>query len=399
MKVQGGFLCGQSIRNIPQFTLRSLRYSSKKVLPRNVPPKVASGSEEINHIEDVSNFETLKFWLTANGASLDAHGLKLKLLPSSGQFSQVSTGDAPRGRGLLASRRYQRGELIARIPNSLHFSPEALEQLLDYVVKRGHEECGTGSSQSCKADFERVRDPYIRLALPLALFQVLQEEKGLSPRPVHSKGTQLDGSSIHRLYEGWLAYLRVLTPPPAAMPIFWSAEEVRALGHPIASAVFARRYRLQRIFRDVELTVRNCLNGFLPASRQPSSKTLFEGLVSAYATVLSHAMKISSQAKALVPLVDLCGHSPHGGNASLKLSPASLNPDEGFRPNVRSGGCASQFPVEKKNITEHQSACTESLQLVATSDIPSGEEILVSYGAFDNPTLLLNYGLLPRENP
>ncbi|KAL8433473.1 hypothetical protein ACSSS7_003863 [Eimeria intestinalis] len=347
------------------------------------------GSKNEDHAAKLRAFNALKHWLAANGALLDVHGLTLEPRPQATPCTLAS--HETEIRGLTAARAYRRGELLASIPLPLRFDLELLEQFVNGVT-------GGQAARDCEASRYRETedettsvtkaDQNIRLAFPLGLFQLLQSEFLDRRKPSAFRDTTCRGIPLARLYQGWLLYARLLAPPPETFPLFWKATEVRALEHPIASSVFERHYRLRRSFPHFEVTVRKNL------SLQGSvldSKALFEKLLSAYATTISRNVRLPSKDKAFVPLIDLCDHAADGGNARLILSKSSVEAGLHNEPEDSFDACESD-----------DGRCSHErgfIQVVATTDISPGQGIRVSYGKFETPTLLLNYGLLPSVNP
>ncbi|KAL8451841.1 hypothetical protein Emed_001721 [Eimeria media] len=284
------------------------------------------------------------------------------------------------------SNRNPRADSCTGLPTS--FDLELLEQFVNGITgreaERESEGCSRHDTEGEQTSLTKA-DQNISLALPPALFQFLQSE-GLNNRlsPALSPNT-CRGIPLARLYEGWLLYVHLLTPPPQTIPLFWKAAEVRALAHPIASSVFERHYRLQRSIPRFELMLREIISLQMFQRSELDSKALFKRLLSAYATTVSRAVRMPNAGRAFVPLIDLCDHAAEGGNARLRLS-------DSFIVNNKQ---------EDSLKSDDQRCCNEGgfIQLVATKDISPNEEIRVSYGNFDNATLLLNYGLLPSVNP
>lgn len=398
---QGGFRSRQICRICKRFNSLSVPDHGQRKLSTLVTSKCLDEHKLPDHQDSVPvAFDALKFWLIDNGATLDLQGLSLKAAAKSDQDAPAPSMDEAAGNwGLVATRRYRRGDLIASIPSNLQFTQAVLDKLIYHAF--GGKPQGCGSSYTTEATAEprpvNVRDPSLHLAFPLALFKVLQKE-GWARRPPDQQAGQ-KGALLDRLYDGWLAYLRVLRPPPRSIPIFWSAAEVRALDHPIASAVFERLHRLQNSFPDFEATVRKHTSVPAWGSHNSNSRVLFGELMSAYATVLSRSIRVPGGQRAFVPLADLCRHSPHDGNANLKVSHPSQNYDVQTEPHEPLEGTSPTVLRGKSNANQSRRCVDGSIQLTTTSDIAPGDDIRISYGPFDNPTLLLNYGLLPQRNP
>lgn len=381
------------------FSLPTLRTRTRKHLTRLASSREHDRSELPNHIIDASAFDELKRWLVDNGAFLDLHGLALKPSPETSQATPASAEEGAARQGLIAIRHYRRGDLVASIPASLHFSHKVLWQLIGCVVGQESRKGFTTRLREAAAEIgtAHATDPKTFLAFPLAFFLVLQGEECVPvvpPRPSRSEHSKV----LSRLYEGWLAYLRLLPAPPSSMPMFWTAEELRALEHPIGPLVIERLHHLRCSFRDFEPTVRKLISVVAPEAREPKSGALFERLLSAYATVLSRSIKMPSGGNVFVPLVDLCNHSPYGGNASIRIATHSSHK---IRTVLREPleGTTLKTSQRAAGSRPHHRVDGEPIKLLATRAISPGDEIRVSYGAFDNPTLLLNYGLLPLKNP
>ncbi|KAL8270943.1 hypothetical protein Esti_005155 [Eimeria stiedai] len=332
------------------------------------------GNAQEDYVAKLRAFNALKRWLAENGALLDVHGLTLEPRSHTGQCTLVSHGEATETRGLTAARAYRQGELLASIPTGLRFDLRLLEQFVNGVTGgRAVREYEASRHHDREEELTPVIKPdqSICLAFPLALFQLRQSENLDSRLPSAWTRTTCRGIPLAHVYEGWLLYMRLLTPPPETIPLFWRASE-RSLPH-------------------FELRVRENLS--LQGSQSPEvdAKALFKRLLSAYAITLSRSVKMPSEGKAFVPLVDLCDHAAEGGNARLRLSKSSI---KAAVNNV------VEDPLNTCN-SDDQRCChdREFIQLVATKDISPGDAICVSYGDFDTPTLLLNYGLLPLVNP
>ncbi|KAL8426540.1 hypothetical protein Efla_006605 [Eimeria flavescens] len=346
-------------------------------------------------VRKLKAFARLKRWLLENGAALDVDGLALKPSCGSRQESQPSVCPtaAQESRGLVASRVYRRGETLISIPARLTFTAEALEELANGVLP--------GAFAAGEAGPE---DASVRLALFLAFFQALQSDHWTTSRCPPAVQSTARRMPLARLLEGWLVYLQLLTPPPATMPMFWTAAELQALEHPLASSVFERHYRLQAILPRFHSLMTRCLPLLKANSEEKlNSSLLLQKLVAAYATAVSRSVRMSDKEKAFVPLVDLCGHSASEPNAKLLLSAASSRAaacraaDEAGEPSGQQASAAANTMETPGR--EPKKKRDSIVELEAIEEISPGEDVRISYGQFDNPTLLLNYGLLPRNNP
>ncbi|XP_026190187.1 uncharacterized protein LOC34623843 [Cyclospora cayetanensis] len=341
-------------------------------------------------------FIDLLNWLVDNGAELDVHGIALKPLHQTERGVRTASARAvPWSPGLVALRSYARGEKIASLPTALHFSTESIRRLVYYALNARTKRCAGSGSPEGSATFgaSNVTDPKILMALALVFFQELLRHEW-SPPPhlaLHptTSGHAAKAPWLSRLCVGWLKYLRVLPPPSRTIPLFWTAEELKALEHPVCHAAIARLHRLHSAFTDTESTIRENVSAVLSGAADPQeSHALFGRLVTAYATAVCRSIKTPCGQHAFIPVVDLCSHSPRDANASLYFAAHSsgreMPPEQG-----NAAGKASHGRLQD----------TKSVHLVATADIAPGEEIQISYGPFDNATLLLNYGLLPDDNP
>lgn len=381
-------------------------------------------------------FLQLKKWLAVNGADLDVDGLAIR---SHAESAYEPVTGVKGERYLTALRHYPRDAVIASVPSHLHFTTEALEELLTSLIGARHtssdavssaketalwkeeEEPDASETESTLFYFGQMKkDAKIRLSFMLAAFQELGEAEVITS-PLNSS---ISSSHFSVLIQGWLAYLRLLPLPLPSIPLFWKAEELQALNHPICHAVFARLRCLYTAFRSHGHLLRAPLSalgqkggapeGAPEEAREGASGAsldeetqLFQRLVAAHATVSSRCLNFSKDSCAFVPLVDLCAHAMDSPNAKLQFKA-----DSGRRCSCKQTAADGKLKQEKTNSIYKEEAAESprtcaacrgagvSVQLVALRDIAPGEPIQISFGdKLDNPTLLLNYGLLPKDNP
>ncbi|CDJ28878.1 uncharacterized protein EMH_0044730 [Eimeria mitis] len=379
-------------------------------------------------------FLKLKKWLACNGADLDIEGLALRHHDDS-EYETFGGEEKRTERYLTAQRQYPRGSVIASIPSSLHFTSEILEQLHTRVVgERRNTPSNEENSASNQPAFsraekeldasdggllslcfgERKTDATVRLSFLLAAFQELFAAKDTnilrSTSPLNSSFFSHSSS----LLQGWLLYMQLLPPPNPSIPLFWNSEELRALRHPIMHAVFARLQCLYTSLRSHGHLFQvggppgapRGAPGGAPQSPSAENSQLFKRLVAAHATANSKALRLPADGCAFVPLVDMCVHATHSPNARLKLkseSSSSCSSTTKTKTTTTTAAAAAAAGAAAGVDGKHSNACRTngvSVQLVALRDIKKDECISISFGSkLDNPTLLLNYGLLPKDNP
>jgi hypothetical protein len=172
-----------------------------------------------------------------------------------------------------------------------------------------------------------------------------------------------------RMWAKWIASL----PATYTTPLHWSDATVALLGDTeLVSTIQRQRARLERRYDDLRSHISN--HGYGPGPGVNSwGETLGDALLTfanyrwAYATIRSRAAYLGEEgaAQAIVPVGDLFNHSTDA-------------------PNV---AAAYALPARAYVYT-------------ATQPIAAGDELLVSYGAHDNATLLKHYGFVPRgPNP
>ncbi|CDJ48710.1 hypothetical protein, conserved [Eimeria brunetti] len=399
-------------------------------------PSLSSAATDANPLKAAAAgddlFNQLKQWLVSNGAVLDVDGLAL-LHHSESEYEAIGGGEKAQ-KHLTSLRSYPRNAVIASVPSSLHFSHGTLEQLLapllcskdelnaeKTILWRNEEKPDPSKGFLDFLSSSRTKtDVRIRLSFMLAAFQHLFDSNSpfflsflrpTAPHPPVPAPSPSFPSSFSSLMRGWLLYLLLLPLPSSSIPLLWTAPELRALNHPIANAVFSRLHCLYTAFS----LNSHLLRGKAAPATQPGGPPgaplgaphsplnlnqdgmLFRKVVAAHATVSSRALRLPRESCALVPLVDFCVHATESPNAKLQFKTNSSSSSS----KCSCSNSSSSVGTEQAGACSGAQAAAEvSVQLVALRDIAAGERISISFGdEIDNPTLLLNYGLLPKDNP
>ena len=172
-------------------------------------------------------------------------------------------------------------------------------------------------------------------------------------------------------WEKWTASL----PGNYTTPLHWSDATVALLGDAeLISTVERQRARLERRYSDLRSRVST--NGYGPGVNPAPSNgyglfnlLTFEMYRHCYATIRCRAAYLDEETEgarqAIVPIGDLFNHS-----------------------------------TTAPNVAAAYDAAARAYVYTATQPIAAGDELLVSYGAHDNATLLKHYGFVPRgPNP
>lgn len=156
-------------------------------------------------------------------------------------------------------------------------------------------------------------------------------------------------------------YIKNLPVGFPGLPLFYDQKSIQALEYPPVSSQIIKRCKWLLQFSSTEL--------------QQKDNSPFDGSVIdantlgwAFAAVTSRAFRPGGPKSAgvLLPLIDMCNHS--------------------FSPNA-------------KVIGSKNALASDSLSMVAISDIAAGEPILLNYGKLPNDFLLLDYGFVVDDNP
>ena len=172
-----------------------------------------------------------------------------------------------------------------------------------------------------------------------------------------------------RMWAKWIASL----PAKYTTPLHWSDATVALLGDSeLVSTIQRQRARLERRYDDLRSHISN--HGYGPGPGVNSwGETLGDALLNfanyrwAYATIRSRAAYLGEEGarQTIVPVGDLFNHS-----------------------------------TTAPNVAAAYDAAARAYVYTATQPIAAGDELLVSYGAHDNATLLKHYGFVPRgPNP
>eukprot|EP00793_Prasinoderma_coloniale_P003075 PRCOL_00006542-RA len=241
-----------------------------------------------------------------------------------GNVTMRSEGAA--GWGLAAARPVAAGETLITLPRSL---------ALTY---------GPGSDPALLAMIAKVPEELWSVRLALAL--LAERAKGDASR--------------------WAPYIATLPASYPGCPIFWGAEDLKALQYPPLAAQVAKRCKFLLDFTKGELDVL----GGEGAGADPFGGVSVDvnGLGWALAATSSRAFRAGgpSQPGACLPLIDMCNHS--------------------FDPNCAISGDA-------------KSGAAGALSVVTKRAVAEGEPLSLCYGELPNDFLLLDYHFVADANP
>lgn len=283
-------------------------------------------------------------------------------------------------RGLRADRSYSAGDILAWIPDHLHFSEERLLALWGSSLAS---DLRAGISFEAirsflHSDFLRAADWQLRLAILVAF---LSDKGWLRTKRTDRK---TPGFPCREL---WCEYEALFPRDLSHLLLFWKAKELRMLEHPMVNAVFSRLFAVHSAVDNLK---KHCQGR--PISRGTPQSDLLgdfpQKLKWSLSVVCSRNIKVHGNAKPgmLIPFLDLLNCGGESANAKLRRS---------FEPPDRSNRPTWDAPRPMEGPGER----VGGTGLVAASSIKAGDEITIRY-CDDADMQLLNYGFFrrtPRE--
>ncbi|KAI8816501.1 uncharacterized protein EV422DRAFT_571681 [Fimicolochytrium jonesii] len=314
--------------------------------------------------------EAFRTWLLQNGATMPALDFKPSL-----------EGSAPRGTGLFTQIPLSLAaeETIANVPSHLLINSDLVLR-----ISRGDTPAAR-RLKKCLASLEAVEMSVSQAALE-RLFLLVFLLWGWSNGQVDEEeedggGEELDGEK-KRLSAGfWLPYIRILPDlDDLDTPIFWpeSSPALALLqGTPLATAVAAKKNKLNREFGELKPHLQHLQPPGVTITEQRFlwADAVFWSRVLSLGSALQIQPDVNENAASpddyhLIPLIDLCNHSP----------------DASIRWNISSSPSSSPSPVI-------------DLRAVNDTTLPENTELFISYGAKPNTEFLFLHGFVIPSNP
>lgn len=317
--------------------------------------------------EDLETFTSLKELLSDEGVIIGGRSsLSLAFFPTRDRAWPANAealgkvgGEASVEfrRGLQALSPFPRGASICWVPYGAFLTTRSLGVAED-------------KADGFQADSEGEKwEAPLRLAAALLPLLKARREKGSAHALTESA---FRFSALQR------RYAELLPPIPLSFALNWSTAACHSAGIALRNKICGRN----KILR--EFLLREGRSGGEADPERELSQLREAFFYVRSRAVLFRRTAESRSSLALVPLLDLCNHSDVP-NAALRRT---------RRPPV----CSAVASKSSSGSSLSEPAQVEGLELVALRDIRAGEEVTVTYGALNNFTLLLEFGMLPERN-